>query len=64
MAEEWFRQAATAGNASAQRNLGTLYELGVALPQSDVEALKWYRRAAAQGNEKAAESVRRLEDTN
>ena len=49
-AAEWFRRAAEQGHASAQNNLGSMYEKGRGgLPRSDEIAAKWYRMAASQG---------------
>ncbi len=49
---EW-RPLAEQGDASAQTNLGFMYENGQGVPQDYGEAMKWYRRAAEQGNIKA-----------
>ncbi len=38
------------GNASAQFNLGVMYERGHGVPQDHAEAAKWYRLAAEQGD--------------
>ncbi len=37
------------GNASAQLNLGIMYDNGEGVPENDAEAVKWYRLAAEQG---------------
>ena len=37
------------GFASAQHNLGVMYEKGQGVPQDDKTALKWYSLAAEQG---------------
>ena len=37
------------GHASAQFNLGLMYEYGQGVPQDYKEALKWYRLSAEQG---------------
>lgn len=37
------------GQASAQYNLGRMYELGIKLPVDKKEALNWYEKAAKQG---------------
>jgi uncharacterized protein len=44
-----WREAADAGDARAQSNVGYLYERGFGVPQSYVEAQRWYHMAAAQG---------------
>ena len=49
-AMKYFRQAAEAGNASAQFNLGLLYDKGYGTTQNYAEAAKWYRMAAEKGN--------------
>ena len=41
------------GDASAQFNLGMMYDKGEGVKQDDVEAVKWYRQAAEQGYAKA-----------
>jgi hypothetical protein len=49
-AAKWFRQAANQGNAEAQYNLGTLYEMGKGVHHNDFLAAYWHRRAAFQGH--------------
>jgi TPR repeat protein len=44
------RPLAEQGEASAQFNLGFMYDLGQGVPQDYAEAVKWYRKAADQGN--------------
>jgi TPR repeat protein len=51
---KWWRKAAEQGDATAQTNLGFMYDsfmydIGRGVPQDDAEALKWYRKAAEQG---------------
>jgi TPR repeat protein len=41
------------GDASAQFNLGLMYDNGEGVPENDIEAVKWYRLAAQQGYAKA-----------
>ena len=41
------------GDASAQFNLGLMYDNGQGVKQDDVDAVKWYRKAAEQGYAKA-----------
>lgn len=43
------RSQAKKGQASAQYNLGRMYELGIKMPVDKKEALAWYQKAAAQG---------------
>jgi hypothetical protein len=44
-----YQQAAKAGDASAQNNLGELYETGRGMPADPAVALTWYRKAAEGG---------------
>ncbi len=44
------RPLAEQGNASAQFNLGVMYENGQGVPRDYAEAVKWYRLAAEQGD--------------
>lgn len=48
-AVKWYRAAAEAGHAGAQKNLGLLFAAGKGVPQDFVEAEKWLHQAAAQG---------------
>ena len=48
-----FRSLAERGNATAQYELGLMYDVGLEIPQDYAEAVKWYRKAAAQGYAKA-----------
>ena len=45
--------AAEQGNASAQLNLGLIYDLGEGVPEDDVSAYMWWNLATALGNEDA-----------
>lgn len=38
------------GDPKAQIYIGTMYDLGIGVPQDYSEAAKWYRKAAEQGN--------------
>jgi|MDSW01.1.fsa_nt_gb hypothetical protein len=38
------------GNATAQTELGSLYERGIGMPRNPEDALMWYQLAAKQGN--------------
>ena len=67
-AVKWFRKAAEQGDASAQYNLGVMYEFSRGVPQDAVQAYAWLNIAAAQGSESAngrkqyiAESITREE---
>ena len=48
-----WRPLADQGNASAQFNLGLMYDNGQGVTQNHAEAVKWYRLAADQGNASA-----------
>jgi TPR repeat protein len=48
-----FRRAAQQGSASAQFNIGLMYDEGQGVAQDYKEAVRWYKLAAAQGNAKA-----------
>ncbi|MFM6958630.1 MAG: tetratricopeptide repeat protein [Acinetobacter sp.] len=37
------------GDATAQYNLGLMYEYGRAVPQNYIQAIYWYQKAAKQG---------------
>jgi len=54
--QEW-RPLAEQGDASAQFNLGWMYDKGEGVPQDDREAVRWYRRAAEQGDAKAQNNL-------
>ncbi len=41
---------ANAGDADAQYNLGSAYDLGQGVPQDNAQAAAWYRKAAEQGH--------------
>jgi TPR repeat protein len=45
---EW-KPLAKQGNASAQFNLGIMYDIGRGVPQDDKTAVKWYKLSAKQG---------------
>ncbi len=46
--KEW-RPLAEQGDATAQFNLGVMYNFGLGVPQDYQEAVRWYRLAAEQG---------------
>ena len=50
-AARWYRKAAEQGYASAQLNLGSMYDSGEGVPQDYVQAHMWSNLAAAKGNE-------------
>ena len=45
------------GHSDAQTLLGSIYDYGQGVPQSNQEAVKWYRKAADQGNAQAQFSL-------
>ena len=44
------RALAEQGDATAQFNLGIMYDNGRGVPQDDAEAVRWYRLAADRGH--------------
>ncbi len=48
-----WRPLAEQGHATAQYNLGIIYEKGHGVPQDYAEAVKWSRKAAEQGHAQA-----------
>ena len=56
-----FRQLAAQGDASAQVNVGSMYELGRGAARDFVEAEKWYRLAEKSGSLSSKLSLMRLE---
>ena len=52
-AVKWFHKAAEQGNATAQYNLGRMYQNGEGVTRDFAEARRWYQKAAAQGHEDA-----------
>jgi hypothetical protein len=48
-AADLYRRAAEQGNASAQFNLGLLYDNGEGVDKDYAQAAAWYRKAAEQG---------------
>lgn len=52
-----FRPLADQGNASAQYNLGVMYDIGEGVAQNDARAVNWYRKAADQGHAYAQYSL-------
>jgi TPR repeat protein len=51
------RSLADQGHATAQYNLGLMYDNGQGVPQDYAAATSWYRKAAAQGNADAQNSL-------
>lgn len=54
--KEWAPLAAQ-GFASAQFNLGAMYDNGEGVPEDDKEAVKWFRLAAEQGDANAQSNL-------
>ncbi len=44
------KSKADLGDSEAQHELGTIYEMGVIVPENYIEALKWYKLSAENGN--------------
>jgi formylglycine-generating enzyme required for sulfatase activity len=55
-----YQELAFDGRADAMTSLGYMYEKGLGMAQSDMQATAWYRKAAALGNEVAREGLKRL----
>lgn len=51
------RPLAEAGNATAQNNLGTLYQLGLGVDRNLQEAIKWFKLAVERGEGSAAHNI-------
>ena len=49
----WIRKAAEQGDATAQGQLGIMYEDGKGVAQDDKQAVAWFRKAAEQGDANA-----------
>lgn len=56
-AADFYRQAAEAGYAAAQYDLGYLYENGLGVETSPPNAAFWYRKAAEQGDPEAQNNL-------
>jgi peptidoglycan hydrolase-like protein with peptidoglycan-binding domain len=54
---KWYRLAAEQGVATAQYNLGIMYDRGEGVAQDHAEAAEWYRRAAERDFAKAQFSL-------
>ena len=55
-----FKKAAEKGDATAQYNLGLMYEHGKGVAKDLHLALHWYNKAAAQEHNRAVAAVNRL----
>jgi TPR repeat protein len=60
IAAQWYRRAADQGYVRAQVNLGLMYDTGIGVEQSDVQAYVWFALAAAQGDSAAVDSRNEL----
>lgn len=56
----WFAKAAAAGDAHAQRVLGSLAYFGVGMPKDETAAARWFKASADQGNQEARFSLGRM----
>jgi hypothetical protein len=56
-ATKWWRMAATAGDKTAQWNIGVCYYYGRGVDRDVAQAKVWFRKAAAQGSSGAAEAM-------
>ncbi len=45
------------GDAEAQRNVGIMFQQGLGVPLSEVEAAHWYRQAAENGHARAQQNL-------
>ncbi len=57
-----YMSLAEQGNAEAQLILGSMYDIGLGVPQNYTEAVKWYRKAAEQGNARAQSKLGSMYD--
>jgi TPR repeat protein len=53
----WYTKAAEQGHASAQYNLGVMYDNSVGVPEDDATAVIWYTKAAEQGDASAQNNL-------
>ena len=56
----WYRKAAEAGDAKAQRSMGLLYKRGEGVERDYAQAMEWFRRGAEQGDAVSAYHVGKL----
>jgi TPR repeat protein len=52
----WYRRAASLGNAKAMNNLGIMHGLGEGVEQDDLQAFAWFALAAERGDDNAAKN--------
>ena len=55
--QRWYTMAAEKGHASAQNNLGVMFERGKGVPVDLVKAAEWYRKAAEKNNPSAQNNL-------
>jgi TPR repeat protein len=61
-AKSWLEKAANAGNATASRNLGTIYEEGgYGLTGDLAQAKRWYQKGAQAGDDDSIKALKRLQ---
>lgn len=58
----WMRRAAESGHIRAQYMLGGMYEQGLGMRASPVEAYRWYTLAAGQGYVMSGNAAQKLEE--
>ena len=54
---KWLRKATAQGYASAQNNIGDMYETGKGVDLNDTKAAEWYQKAANQEIAEAQNSL-------
>jgi TPR repeat protein len=57
---KWYRKAADQGYASAQYNLGLMYDYGEGIARDEAQAAKLYQQAAAQDHANASWELGRV----
>ena len=57
-----YMSLAEQGDVGAQLILGSMYDIGLGVPQDYTEAVKWYRMAAEEGNAKAQSKLGSMYD--
>lgn len=57
---KWLYPAVLWGHASAQCELGRMYEEGLGVPQNLTEAIAWYGQAYVQGEKQGKEGMDRI----
>lgn len=62
-AMDYYRKAASQGDATAMYNIGVFYENGIVVYKSVQEALDWYKKAADKGCTLAQDAITRINNT-